>query len=122
MMQKIFLGVMALLYIAAGINHFVHPAMYRSIMPSWLPKLSYGPLVVISGACEVLFGLLLFSSQTRVIAAWLIILLLIAVFPANIQMTIDFYRRHRPNAWMTLLRLPLQAALIAWAYKFTKGG
>lgn len=111
---------MAILYVAAGINHFVHPQTYVSIMPHFLPESSYRPLVAISGACEVVFGLLLIHSATRKTAAWLIIALLIAVFPANIQMTINFAHGHSPDTWLTWLRLLLQPVLIWWAYSLTK--
>ena len=110
---------MALLYVAAGINHFVRPAMYLSIMPHFLPPSSYRPLVTVSGICEIAFGLLLIPASTRHLAAWLIIALLIAIFPANIQMTIDFTRRQNPYTWLACLRLPLQIVLIWWAYTFT---
>jgi len=111
---------MAVLYVAAGVNHFVRPGMYVSIMPRFLPESSYRPLVAISGMAEVVFGMLLIPTATRPIAAWLIIALLIAIFPANIQMTINFTRRHNPYTWLTWLRLPLQVVLIWWAYKFTR--
>jgi uncharacterized membrane protein len=111
---------MALLYVAAGINHFIHPRMYISIMPHFLPSVSYGPIVAITGVCELFLGLLLLPNMTRPWAAWLIIALLIAIFPANIQMTIDFIRRHSPYTWLAWLRLPLQAVLIWWAYQYSR--
>jgi len=121
-MYQLSLWTMVVLYVAAGINHFVRPAMYDSIMPHFLPPASYRTLVAVSGVCEVVFGLLLIPSSTRPVAAWLIIALLLAIFPANIQMTVDFMRRHNPYTWLTWLRLPLQAVLIWWAYKFTGPG
>jgi uncharacterized membrane protein len=121
-MYQLSLWTMVVLYVAAGINHFVCPVMYVSIMPHFLPAASYRPLVAVSGICEVVFGLLLIPSLTRPAAAWLIIALLIAIFPANIQMTVDFTRRHNPYVWVTWLRLPLQVVLIWWAYKFTGPG
>jgi|SRR5580698_6179172 uncharacterized membrane protein len=119
-MYKISLGAMALLYLVAGINHFVHPNMYISIMPRFLPESSFQPLVAISGIFESLLGLLLIPLTTRNIAAWGIITLLVIIFPANIQMAIDFTRRHNAFTWLTWLRLPLQGLLIWWAYMFTK--
>jgi uncharacterized membrane protein len=118
-MHKISLWVMAVFYVVAGINHFVRPGMYVSIMPRFLPESSYRLLVAISGLCEAVLGLLLIPPVTRKIAGWLIIALLIVIFPANIQMAIDFTRRHNPYTWLTWLRLPLQLVLIWWAYKFT---
>jgi uncharacterized membrane protein len=111
---------MALFYVAAGINHFVHPKMYVSIMPHFLPESSDRPLVAISGILEVVFGLLLIPPATRNIAAWGIVALLIVIFPANIQMTSDFTRRLDPYTWLAWLRLPLQLVLIWWAYTFTR--
>jgi uncharacterized membrane protein len=73
----------------------------------------------ISGACEIVFGLLLIPDTTRSIAAWLIIVLLIAIFPANIQMSINFKRKNNPYFWITIVRLPLQFLLIWWAWSYT---
>jgi uncharacterized membrane protein len=119
-MYKISLGVMALFYVVAGINHFLHPEMYASIMPRFLPESSYRPLVAITGIFEAVLGLMLIPPATRTIAAWGIVILLIVIFPANIQMTIDFSRRHNAYTWLTWLRLPVQALLIWWAFKFTR--
>lgn len=77
-------------------------------------------MVFISGVCEVLLAMLLLIPATRKIAAWGIILLLIAVFPANIQMTIIYIRNDNPYAWVAVFRLLLQPVLIFWAYGFTK--
>ncbi|MEO8713218.1 MAG: DoxX family protein [Parafilimonas sp.] len=109
---------MSLLYIIAGINHFINQGMYVDIMPLWLSQ--HLLLVNISGACEIIFGILLLPLYTRRFAAWCIILLLIAVFPANIQMTINYYHEHNPYLWLTILRMPLQFVLIRWAWKFAK--
>jgi uncharacterized membrane protein len=109
---------MVVLYVIAGINHFWHPRMYKSIMPSWLPW--HLPLIYASGTCEIVFALLLIPQSTRLLAAWLIIALLIAVFPTNIQMTIDYCRRHNSYTWLTIIRLPIQLLLIAWAWSFTR--
>ncbi len=117
-MRRFSLYAMALLYLAAGINHFVNPSFYEKIMP---PYLSYhSALIFISGVCEVLFAILLLPPQTRSRAAWLIILMLIAIFPANIQMAIDFYKQESSYLWAAVLRLPLQFILIWWAHTFTK--
>ena len=77
-------------------------------------------LVYISGVCEIVFGLMLLFPQTRINAAWLIILLLIAVFPANIQMAVNFYQKSSAYLWVALLRLPVQLLLIWWAWIYTK--
>lgn len=117
-MKKISLYIMAGLYILAGINHFWRPEFYLKIMPPWLPW--HEELVFISGVAEVALGIMLFFPATRRLAAWGIILLLIAVFPANIQMMLDYKAEHNPKLWIAILRLPLQIVLIWWAYLFTK--
>lgn len=109
---------MVLLYTAAGINHFIHPGMYRKIMPPWLPW--HNELVWLSGVAEILCALLLLIPATRRIGAYCTIALLIAVFPANIQMMLDYARAGNPLLWIAILRLPLQLLLIWWAYYFTK--
>jgi uncharacterized membrane protein len=117
-MKKVLLYVMALFYTVAGINHFLHPQNYMQIMPPFLPYPL--ALVYISGICEALFGLLLIPAGTRRVAAWLIIALLLAVFPANIQMMLNYRQSHNPLFWITILRLPLQVLLIWWAHLYTR--
>ncbi|MBW4653183.1 MAG: DoxX family protein [Kaiparowitsia implicata GSE-PSE-MK54-09C] len=109
--------LLALFFIAAGINHFVNPEFYVRIMPPYLPW--HLPLVYLSGAAEIGLGALLLIPQYRAIAAWGLIALLIAVFPANLHMALN------PELFPTIspvvlwLRLPLQGVLIAWAYRYT---
>lgn len=117
-MKKFWLVFMVFLYVTAGIFHFVHPSFYEGIMPPFLPY--PGLLIVISGICEILFGLLLIPLHTRRLASVLIILLLIAVFPANVQMAFNYYHGHNHFLWIALLRLPLQFLLIRLAYVYVK--
>src|SRR5262245_57837227 len=77
---------MALAYVVAGLNHFIHPRFYLSIMPPYLPW--HLGLVYVSGIAEVFLGLLLLVPKTSRLAAWGIIALLIAVFPANIHLAL----------------------------------
>ena len=119
-MRTFFLYLMVLLYVGAGINHFVHPEPYTQIMPPWLPYPR--ELVLLSGVFEVVLGVLLLPPATRPYAAWGVIALLIAVFPANVQMALDFHRQGNPHLWVALLRLPLQLPLIGWAWKYTRPG
>ena len=109
---------MAIVYLVAGIYHFINPAFYKAIMPPYLP--SHSGLILLSGVCEVLFALLLLPPYTRRVAASCIIVLLIAVFPANIQMAINYSEEHNRYLWLALLRLPLQPLLIWWAYTLAK--
>lgn len=111
---------MAAAYVAAGINHFLHPETYLAIMPPWMPAHFF--FVIVSGIAELMLGFFLLFPSTRRFAAWGIILLLVAVFPANIQMLLNYHRDEHPLLWLAYLRLPLQVVLIWWAYQYTKKG
>ena len=103
-----------------GVGHFRNPAPFVSIVPEWLPNPR--ALVAISGAAEIAGGVGLLVPQTRRAAAWGLIALFVAVFPANVNMAvhdIPLDGEHYP-AWALWLRLPLQAVLIAWAYWLTR--
>lgn len=116
----VMLYLMALLYIGAGINHFVHPGMYLKIMP---PNVPFHPeMVQISGVFEIVLGALLLPRLTRSYAAFGLVLLLIAVFPANIYMAQSFYWQQHPLLWLAILRLPLQVVLIWWAARYVRFG
>lgn len=104
---------LGLLFIAAGVNHFLRPALYKSIMPGYLPW--HGALVSISGYAEIGLGALVLVPRWQRPAGWGVIALLVAVFPANLHMALHAERFPRIPRWLLLLRLPLQALLIAWA-------
>lgn len=109
----ILLGVF---FIAAGANHFIHPDFYIRIVPQWLP--AHAPLVQISGGCEILGGIGVLLRKTRRIAGVGLIVLLVAVFPANLEMALhpELYRDiGTPLAFY--LRLPLQLVLLAWVWR-----
>ena len=112
------LYLLVILFSIAGINHFLNPDDYLKIMPPYLPF--HLPLVYLSGALEILFSLLLIPIASRKVAAWLLILLLIAVFPGNVQMMINYKKMNHPHYWLTIIRLPLQLLLVWWVYQFTK--
>ena len=108
---------MSMLYAAAGIYHFVNPRMYLKMMPKYLPW--HLALVYLSGVLEIALGLLLIPEATRPFAAWGIIVMLLAIFPANIQMTVNFSKKRNRWFWISVIRLPLQFVLIYWAYCYT---
>ena len=106
------------LFIGAGANHFINPGFYTRMMPSYLPW--HAELVAISGVAEILLGAMLLIPRFQVMAAWGLIALLTAVFPANINMTL--HPEMYPTISQTALwiRLPIQGLLIAWAYWYTR--
>jgi len=79
--------VLALFFIVAGVNHFLTPEIYYGMMPPWLPAKAAANLI--SGAAEIAGGLGLLIPALRRPAAWGLIALLIAVFPANIQVAVQ---------------------------------
>jgi uncharacterized membrane protein len=110
-------SVFAALFILGGVLHFIVPESYLRIMPPYLPY--HRPLVLLSGAFEIALGVLLLVPRFSKLAAWGLIALLIAVFPANI------YLYQHQEIWpltplVHLLRLPLQGVLILWAYLYTR--
>jgi uncharacterized membrane protein len=108
-----------LLFVLGGTYHFVNPALYLRMMPPYLPWHHY--LVYLSGFFEASLGLLLFVPKYTRLAAWGLVALLVAVFPANVRMVLNpqlFPEIPHAVLW---LRLPLQAVLIAWAYLLTRG-
>ena len=103
--------------ILAGVMHFAQPNFFLKIMPPYLP-LHY-PLVLLSGAFEIALGVMLLFLSTRTVAAWGIVALLIAVFPANIYLFQNQDILPAPPI-VHLLRLPLQGVLVFWAYLQTR--
>jgi uncharacterized membrane protein len=106
--------VAAVLYIAAGSLHFIKPAPYLRIMPPYIPW--HPAMVQVSGAFEILGGLGLLVPATRRAAAWMLVALLIAVFPANLYMAMHPAEAGAAGIAPVLRwgRLPLQALLIWW--------
>lgn len=115
---------MAVLYVIAGAMHFLVPEVYVQIVPPVLP----GPLtlVYLSGIAEIALGLGLFHPRTRRLAAWGLIGLLIAIFPANVYMATSGVVIEGtpgggdPSEIVRWGRLPLQVILVAWAWWYTR--
>jgi uncharacterized membrane protein len=109
--------VFASLFLVSGVGHFVSTDMFMKIMPPYL--LFHRELVLLSGVFEIVLGVLLLVPQTTHWAAWGLIALLAAVFPANIYMY-----QHRELFQIPplalLLRLPLQVLLVAWAWVYAR--
>jgi len=112
--------VLALFMASAGIMHVLAPRRFIRIVPRCLS--APGALVLISGVFEILGGLGLLVSLTQRWAAWGLVALYVAVFPANVNMAVNRigFGRQPGSAWLRWARLPFQALLIAWAYWFTR--
>ena len=110
--------LMGTLYIVAGGGHFLLTHAYLGIMPDYLP--AHRELVFLSGAGEVAGGLGILLPLTRRYAAWGLILLLMAVMPANVWMVQHPERYPTIPFWLLWARLPLQLPLVAWAWLYTR--
>jgi len=102
-------------FIAAGVLHFLRPRMYEAIVPDYLP--AHRELVYASGVAELAGGIGVLSDRTVRPAGWLLIATLVAVFPANVEMAVHAERFEQIPEPLLWARLPIQAALIAWAWQ-----
>jgi uncharacterized membrane protein len=110
--------IFSALFITAGVLHFMRPEPFVRIMPPGLPAPEL--LVYLSGAAEIGLGLGLLPRRTRRLAAWGLVALLLAVFPANVYMaTLPGGGLGLPQ-WVLWARLPLQGLLIWWAWRYTR--
>ncbi|NBO63778.1 MAG: DoxX family membrane protein [Acidobacteria bacterium] len=116
--KKVLLYLQSILYVAAGVNHFINPGFYRRIMPPYLPWPD--ELHLLAGLIEVVLGLMLLVPVLRRFAAWGLVLLLLAVYPANLHVALNRHLFPEVPVAFHLIRLPLQFLLIAWAWWYTR--
>jgi uncharacterized membrane protein len=117
--------LLGLFYVVAGINHFIHPAMYIAIMPPYIPWPS--GCVYLTGVAEVMGGVGVLIPKgfvfprTRKTAAWGLVALLICIWPVHFNMCLHPGDYPSVPLWAIWLRLPLQIPLIGWAWIYTRG-
>jgi uncharacterized membrane protein len=119
--KTVLLWVMAMAYVFAGFNHLMNPAFYLAIMPPDLPNPEW--LNLISGLAEIVLGVYLLAPRTRVLAAWGIIALLVAVFPANLYVAFENVGVDGPGTGAgaaNFIRLPFQGLFVVWAWWYTR--
>lgn len=109
---------LAAFFTLAGVNHFVAPAAYVSIMPPYLP--AHRELVWLSGVLEVAGGLAVLVPRLRARAGWALVVLLVVIFPANIHMAMNPGSFPSIPAWALYARLPFQLVFAVWAYWATR--
>jgi len=113
LMRNILRYLAALLFVVAGLLHFLKPEMYVAIIPPSFPAPRL--LVALSGVAEIAGGIGLLIPRLRRAAGWGLVALLIAVFPANLYMAQHPEPFHLAP-WILWARLPLQAVLIWWVW------
>lgn len=119
--KRVLLWGMALFYVAAGVNHFANADFYLPMMPPYLP--AHLALIYVSGVAEIVLGVAVLVPRLRPLAAWGLVALLVAIFPANLHMALYNVpvggRTEGLGIW-NWVRLPLQGVLIAWAWWYTR--
>ena len=109
---------LSLFFVYFGIDHFVNPDFYLSIMPPAFPL--HAEAVYISGFFEILGGICVLIPSLRKLAGWGLIALLVSVYPANIYMAINPEAFPEISIGLLYFRLPLQFLFIYWAYSITR--
>lgn len=97
----------------AGVMHFITPGFYLAMMPPWLP--AHGTLVALSGVAEILGGVGVMTARWHRAAGIGLLVLLVAVFPANIQMLLNARDAGAPEL-VLWIRLPLQLFFLWWVW------
>ena len=112
--------VMSFMYVFIGIKHFTDPQYFLDIVPPQLPSKLF--LVYLTGLIEVVGGVAILAPKTRKVGAYLLIFLLVSVFPANIYL----YVSETPQSLLgisetdALIRMPFQIPLILLAFWHSK--
>ncbi len=119
--KRVLLWVMAVAYVLAGFNHLLNPEFYVAIIPPGLPNPEW--ITLVSGLAEIVLGVFVLEPRVRVFAAWGLIALLIAIFPANVHVALENIGSEGPGsggAVANWVRLPFQALLVFWAWWYTR--
>jgi uncharacterized membrane protein len=105
---------MAFMYAFAGIMHFMKPKAYMRIMPRYLPN--HKALVLWSGVAELVLGMGLCFPQTKDLAVYGIILMLLVFLLVHFYMLSGEKASAGIPKWVLIIRIPLQFGLMYWAY------
>lgn len=104
------------LFCGIGVLHFIKPDAFLKVMPDYIPY--HKTMILISGWGELTGGIGILIPGTRMLAVYGLLLLLLAVFPVNIDMALKAYLGYGLTSytWMLIIRLPLQFVLMYWVY------
>jgi uncharacterized membrane protein len=121
--KRVMMGLLSLNLAATGFLHLLRPEFFVAIIPPGLPNPEW--LNVIAGLAEIVLGVFLLEPRVRVFAAWGIIALAIAVFPANVYVALENVglpdgEPGTGNAIVNWVRLPFQLLFVAWAWWYTR--
>jgi uncharacterized membrane protein len=119
--KRVLMWLLAINLCTAGFMHLLEPAFFVAIIPPELPNPEW--LNVLSGLIEITLGVFLLEPTTRRYAAWGMIALFIAVFPANVYAALENVGLEGPGSGpgaVAYVRLPFQAVLVVWAWWYTR--
>lgn len=118
--KYILIIISSIFYVLVGIKHFIDPNFFLAIVPPYLPY--HLELVYISGLFEILFGVMILFPKYRYWGSVGLILLLIAVFPANIYLfqSVEAQKAIGATQEIVTWRLPVQGIFILVAYWIRK--
>lgn len=120
--KTISLVVLVIFYFLAGVNHFIHPAFYIGIIPSYLPAPK--ALNTAAGCCEIVLALLMIPGKSRKFAAWCIMLMLMAFLPVHIGMAVhvplSFDKAEMTPLLIWARLVIMQPLLIWWVWWYTR--
>lgn len=107
-------------FVGIGVLHFIRPEPFEAIVPPFLPWVR--AIVYLSGVAEVALGVGVLIPRTRRLAAWGLVALLIAVYPANLYHAFGDVKlaSMQASTLYHVIRLPMQFVLIAWAWWHTR--
>ena len=108
--------LIGVLFVLAGANHFRKPKIYERIIPRYIP--AKATMVMLSGLAEMILGFMILNPDTQKIAAWGIIVMLIVFIPVHIYMLQNEEAAMKLPKWLLMLRIPIQFALMFWAYQY----
>ncbi|MEU5597655.1 DoxX family protein [Streptomyces sp. NPDC020298] len=112
--------LLAGLLAAAGVAHFASPRQFDATIPRALPG-SPRTWTYASGAVELALAAGVALPRTRRATAKAAAAFFVGVFPANVQMAVDWRHRPAPLRTAALVRLPLQVPLVLWARGIARG-
>jgi uncharacterized membrane protein len=112
--RRFFRGLLGVVLVLQGINHFVVDHEMAQWIPAWLPAPLW--MVWLSGVAEIVLGLGLFVPRLRRLVGWGIVALLVAVFPANIEMARRPELLPQVPEILFWIRLPLQLVFVWWVW------
>lgn len=111
--------LLVVFFVLGGVNHFLSPEFYLPMMPPYIPAHEF--MVALSGATEIIAGIMLAIPKTAKWGAWFIIAHLLIFFTVHIYMIQEASTTFAdlPLAFLWI-RIPLQFLFIAWAFWFTR--